>query len=59
MRTIEALIEAVAGEARRAAFPVDTPAYHKANKDPLSPILFAGALERRPASWGVTWARTR
>jgi uracil-DNA glycosylase len=45
MRTIETLIEAVADEARRAAFPVDTPAYHKASKDPLSPILFAGELD--------------
>jgi uracil-DNA glycosylase len=44
MWTIDALIEAVAGEARRDTFPVDAPVYHKANKDPLNPILFAGAL---------------
>ena len=44
MRTIAALTEDVAGEARRAEFPVDTPAYEKASRDPLSPILFAGAL---------------
>jgi uracil-DNA glycosylase len=44
MRTIAALIEAVEDEARRADFPVDTPAYRKAGREPLSPILFAGAL---------------
>ena len=52
MQTIEALIEAVSGEARRAAFPVDTPAYHKASRDPLSPILFAGALAARACVLG-------
>jgi uracil-DNA glycosylase len=45
MRTISALIEAVASEARRADFPVDTPVYQKAGKDPTRPILFAGALD--------------
>jgi uracil-DNA glycosylase len=45
MRTISALIDAVASEARRAAFPVDTPIYQKAGKDPTWPILFAGALD--------------
>jgi uracil-DNA glycosylase len=44
MQTIETLIEAVAGEARRDAFPVDAAAYVKASKDPLRPILFAGSL---------------
>src|SRR5438094_785196 len=44
-RTVEALIEAVQDEARRAAFPVDTPVYQKAGKDPTRPILFAGALD--------------
>jgi uracil-DNA glycosylase len=45
MRTIEALIEAVQAEARRADFPIDTPVYHKAGRDPTRPILFAGALD--------------
>lgn len=44
MRTIEQLIEAVHQEALRADFPVDTPVYEKADKDPTMPILFAGSL---------------
>ena len=38
-------IEAVHQEALRAEFPVDTPVYEKAGKDPTMPILFAGSLE--------------
>jgi uracil-DNA glycosylase len=45
MKTISALCDAVASEARRADFPVDTPVYEKAGKDPMRPILFAGALD--------------
>jgi uracil-DNA glycosylase len=45
MRTIETLIDAVQAEARRAEFPVDTPVYRKADRDPTRPILFAGALD--------------
>jgi uracil-DNA glycosylase len=45
MRTIEALIDAVQDEARRAEFPVDAPVYQRAGKDPTRPILFAGALD--------------
>jgi uracil-DNA glycosylase len=44
MQMISALLEAVTSEAQRAAFPVDTPVYQKAGKDPARPILFAGAL---------------
>jgi uracil-DNA glycosylase len=44
-RTIEDLIESAAAEARRAAFPVDEPVYERAGRDPLRPILFAGALD--------------
>ncbi len=43
--TIEQLIEAAEAEARREAFPVDEPVYQKAGKDPLRPILYAGALD--------------
>jgi uracil-DNA glycosylase len=42
MATMEALLEAVEREARRAEFPIDTPVYGRAGKDPLTPILFAG-----------------
>jgi uracil-DNA glycosylase len=45
MRTIEKLIEAVHKEALHAEFPVDTPVYEKAGRDPTMPILFAGSLE--------------
>jgi uracil-DNA glycosylase len=44
-RTIEDLIEAVQVEARRAEFPIDTPVYQKAGKDPTRPILYAGSLD--------------
>jgi uracil-DNA glycosylase len=44
MRSIEALIEAVREEARRAEFPVDTSVYERAGKDPTEPVLFAGSL---------------
>lgn len=45
MRTIDALIEAVRQEARRAEFPVDRPVYETVGKDPTEPVLFAGALD--------------
>src|SRR5947209_7118567 len=32
-------------EARREEFSLDTPPYHKANRDPNVPILFAGSLD--------------
>lgn len=45
MRTIEQLIEAVHREAVRADFPVDTPVYERAGRDPLTPVLYAGSLD--------------
>jgi uracil-DNA glycosylase len=45
MDAITKLIEAVRAEAKRAPFPVDTPVYERAEKDPSRPILFAGSLD--------------
>jgi uracil-DNA glycosylase len=44
-RTIERLIADAEAEARREPFPIDEPVYAKAGRDPLRPILFAGALD--------------
>jgi uracil-DNA glycosylase len=44
MRTIPQLVDSIHQEAQREAFPIDTPVYEKAGKDPLQPILFAGSL---------------
>jgi uracil-DNA glycosylase len=45
VQKIEDLIESAAVEARRAEFPVDTPIYERAKRDPSRPILFAGSLD--------------
>lgn len=45
MRTLAQLLEAIRHEAARAEFPIDRPVYERAGKDPLEPILFAGALD--------------
>src|SRR5262245_31683866 len=45
MRDVRELLAAVESEARRAPFPVDEPVYKAMDKDPLRPILFAGALD--------------
>ena len=45
MRTLNALIEAVHREAKRAEFPVDTAVYQRSDKDPTRPILYAGSLD--------------
>ena len=45
MRPIEDLLGDVRREARRAPFPVDTPVYERAGRDPADPVLFAGALD--------------
>ncbi len=45
MRTLEALIEAIHQEALRDEFPIDTPVYERAGRDPTQPILFAGRLD--------------
>lgn len=52
MRTIEVLIEAVRQEAERAEFPVDTPVYQKAGKDPSQPVLFGGSLDAPVCCFG-------
>ncbi len=44
-RTLNALIEAVHREAKRADFPVDTAVYERSEKDPTRPILYAGSLD--------------
>ncbi len=44
-RTLNALIEAVHREAKRADFPVDTAVYQRSDKDPTRPILYAGSLD--------------
>ncbi len=52
MRTIRELIEAIHLEATRAEFPVDTPVYDRAEKDPTMPILFAGSLDAATCVFG-------
>lgn len=52
MRPIAQLVESIHQEAQRAPFPVDTPVYEKAGKDPLVPILFAGSLDAAPCVFG-------
>lgn len=44
MRTTEELREAIEREARREDFPIDSPVYAKAGRDPLVPIPYAGSL---------------
>jgi uracil-DNA glycosylase len=44
MNDIKSLIAAVRREAEREPFPVDTPVYQKAGRDPSDPVLFAGSL---------------
>lgn len=52
MRTIPQLLESIHQEAKREPFPIDTPVYEKAGKDPLEPILFAGSLTAPPCVFG-------
>jgi uracil-DNA glycosylase family 4 len=52
MSDINDLIEQVHQEAKRAAFPIDTPIYQEANKDPLQPILYAGNLASQLCFFG-------
>lgn len=52
MRSIQALIEAVRKEAQSAEFPVDTPVYDRAKKDPTQPVLFAGSLDAPVCCFG-------
>ena len=44
MSNIETLIAEIEQEARRAEFPIDTPVYEAASKDPTLPILYGGNL---------------
>ena len=52
MRTIPQLVDSIHQEAQREPFPIDTPIYDKAGKDPLQPILFAGSLTAPPCVFG-------
>ncbi len=52
MRTIDELLAAVEGEARRAEFPIDTPVYERSGRDPMVPVLFAGSLTAPVCSVG-------
>lgn len=52
MRTIPQLVDSIHQEAQREPFPIDTPIYEKAGKDPLQPILFAGSLTAPPCVFG-------
>jgi len=45
MDEVNSLVAAVRNEAKRAPFPVDTPIYEKAGRDPSEPVLFAGSLQ--------------
>lgn len=44
MSDIETLIAEIQQEAQRAEFPIDTPVYEAAGKDPTLPILYGGNL---------------
>jgi uracil-DNA glycosylase len=43
--TIDELIEAIVHEAAREPIPLDLPAYSRAKRDPMVPILYAGSLD--------------
>lgn len=43
-KTIEALVDLTEAEARREPFPIDSPVYEKAERDPLRPVLYGGSL---------------
>ncbi|MGO9599724.1 MAG: uracil-DNA glycosylase family protein [Isosphaeraceae bacterium] len=43
--TIDALIEAIGHEAAREPIPLDLPVYSRAQRDPLTPILYTGSLD--------------
>ncbi len=45
MQPLEQLVDSIHQEALRANFPVDTPVYERAGKDPTYPILYAGSLD--------------
>jgi uracil-DNA glycosylase len=43
--SVSELIEAVRHEAERAEFPIDAAVYEQSERDPKTPILFAGSLD--------------
>ena len=45
MKDVKSLVDAVWAEAAREPFPVDSPVYEKAGRDPGDPVLFAGSLD--------------
>jgi uracil-DNA glycosylase len=62
--TLDALLQEIEAEARRAPFPIDEPVYEQARRDPHVPVLFAGSLAARVCSFGrdlgrdeVRWAQ--
>jgi uracil-DNA glycosylase len=52
MSDIATLIDRVRREAERETFPIDTPIYAQAKKDPLQPVLYAGNLESQLCFFG-------
>ena len=43
-QTIEELVDLAEAEARREPFPIDSPVYERAERDPLRPVLYGGSL---------------
>ncbi|MGK7873965.1 MAG: uracil-DNA glycosylase family protein [Xenococcaceae cyanobacterium] len=52
MSDIETLIAQIRQEAQRASFPIDTPVYKAAGKEPTQPILYAGNLKSHLCFFG-------
>jgi uracil-DNA glycosylase len=52
MPDIATLIDRVRREAEREPFPIDTPIYQGAKKDPLQPVLYAGNLASQLCFFG-------
>jgi len=52
MGSIEALLQEMEAEARRAEFPVDRPVYEGVGKDPMVPVAYAGDFAARVCSFG-------
>jgi uracil-DNA glycosylase len=52
MSNIDTILAEIEAEARREAFPVDSPVYEAVGKDPLVPIAFAGNPAARVCSFG-------
>jgi uracil-DNA glycosylase family 4 len=52
MTNIDALLDRIEAEARRAEFPIDREVYEKVGRDPLRPILCAGSFDARICSFG-------